>query len=119
VNSRSVARNEGAMRKATASTLLLVALLVSCATTKMNGVEGSRTLLNFLEDGVTTKEEVVLKLGQTSATYETGRILAYRIGSYILLPGMSGANWAVTSHSLVLIFDENDVLRRHSLVPVR
>ncbi|MHC1742920.1 MAG: hypothetical protein AB9873_07795 [Syntrophobacteraceae bacterium] len=111
------------MRKATASTLLLVALLISCATTKMNGIEGSRTLLNFLEDGVTTKEEVVLKLGQTSATYEIGRILTYRIGSndsgYILLPGMSGANWAVTSHSLVLIFDENNVLRKHSLVPVR
>jgi hypothetical protein len=111
------------MRKATASILLLVALLMSCATTKMNGMDGSRTLLNFLEDGMTTREEVILKLGQPSRTYEAERILTYRIGNndtgYFLPDPLKRADWAGTSHSLVLVFDENSVLQKHSLVSVR
>jgi hypothetical protein len=108
------------MKKRRASILLLVALLMSCATANLNA---SKTLLNFLEDGMTTREEVILKLGQPSHAYEAERILTYRIGNndsgYFLLDPLKRADWVGTSHSLVLVFDENNVLRKHSLVSVR
>ncbi len=108
------------MRHSTASILILLGLLVSCATTNPYA---SRTLLDFLEDGMTTKEQVVLRLGQASGTYEAERIVTYRIGEddsgYFVRDRTSAMDWQNTSHSLVLVFDENNVLRRHSLVPVK
>lgn len=108
------------MRNATASILLLFTLLLGCATTNPHA---SKTLLDFLEDGMTTKEEVVLKLGQPSGTYEAEKIVTFRIGKddlgYFVRDRSSGMDWVNTSHSLVLVFDENNILRRHSLVPVK
>lgn len=112
------------MRKAILSTLLLFAFLVGCATTNPNA---SNTLLSFLQEGITTKEEVILHLGQPSGTYEAERILAYRVGKeeagYFLLDRANRieqrGGWAMASHSLVLVFDENNILRKQSLVPVR
>ncbi|MEN6483944.1 MAG: hypothetical protein ABFD98_03580 [Syntrophobacteraceae bacterium] len=112
------------MRKAIPAILLLAALFAGCATT---GPPSSKTLLDFLTDGATSKEDVLLQLGQASGTFESERILTYRIGKddtgYFLLdrlnrPDLRGT-WAMASHSLVLVFDENNILRRHSLVPVR
>lgn len=118
------AGDEGAMRKAIPVILFLTALLAGCATT---GPPSSKTLLDFLKDGVTTKEEVLLQLGQASGAFESERILTYRIGKddagYFLLDRLNRTDqrgtWAMASHSLVLVFDENNTLRRHSLVPVR
>lgn len=112
------------MRKAIPVILFLTALLAGCATT---GPPSSKTLLDFLKDGVTTKEEVLLQLGQASGAFESERILTYRIGKddagYFLLDRLNRTDqrgtWAMSSHSLVLVFDENNTLRRHSLVPVR
>ena len=55
--------------------------LVSCATASPP-VEKSaeKTFLEFFEDGKTTKQMVILKLGQPSGTFEGERILTYRIG---------------------------------------
>lgn len=50
---------------------------------------GQRDLLDFLEDGRTTREDALLALGDPSASYETGRILTYRLarddGGYFLV----------------------------------
>jgi hypothetical protein len=80
-------------------------------------------LLDFLKDGATSKETVVLQLGQPSAQFESGRIFTYRLGleperGYFLREA-GATNWAELKFSLVLVFDGQDILQRHSLVEVR
>ncbi len=51
-------------------------LLAACA----SAPEGHKDVLDFLNDGVTRREDVLLKLGAPTAQYEDSRILAYRLG---------------------------------------
>jgi hypothetical protein len=101
-------------------------LLLGCATPRPGGPVPDKELLDFLEDGKTTKQMVFEKLGQPSGTYENGRILTYRIGNeegkgyYIIGAGPSQAMLFIKSkYSLVLIFSDIGILERHSLVSVR
>ena len=101
------------------SILTLLMLLIGCATT---GILTDKNLLDFLEDGQTTKVAVVLKLGQPSGSFEKEKIITYKIGSddnkgYYLIDRPTG--WGGIKYSLVLIFDDNNVLQKHSLVQVR
>jgi hypothetical protein len=95
----------------------LMAALAGCASTSI----GKQNLLDFLQDGTTTREEVMLHLAEPSATFEGGRILTYRLdrdeGGYTLM-GTKSARWS-GKFSLVLAFDEKGVLRRHALVRVQ
>lgn len=97
--------------------LVLAVLLSGCATPP----QGNVRLLDFLQDGQTTREAVYLQLGEPSGVYENGRILAYRLaedeGGYLLLL-KSGPGWT-GMYSLVLSFSAEGTLLRHSLVRVR
>lgn len=85
-------------------------------------------LLGFLADGKTTKEIALLALGQPSGWFESEKILTYRLGyepkdnRYYLVERkttISGwPTWTVSTFSLVLVFDDTCLLRRHSLVKV-
>ena len=104
-----------------ATGLLSAALLgVGCVTP--NRFHGDPQLLQSIEDGKTTKEAVVLKLGQPSATLESEKFLTYRLGSdpqhgyYILDKAPVG--WAGVKYNLVLVFDAQGLLQRHSLVEI-
>lgn len=92
-------------------------LLAACASQPI----GHKDMLDFLSDGTTRREEVQLKLGEPSAQYESSRMLAYRLGEdqggYVLIG--RGDNWRGVRYSLILLFDADGVLRRHSLVEVR
>lgn len=97
--------------------LFLAVLLGACATTPL----GRSDLLGFIRDGQTTREETYLHLGEPTAFYEGGRIMSFRLGEdgggYFLLaksPGFSGVR-----SSLILVFDESGVLKRHALVQVK
>src|SRR5574341_1130198 len=99
---------------------LILTLLAGCATTRLQPAKTFVTL-DFLEDGKTSKQMVISELGLPSGTPDGGRIFWYRIGSekngvYFLL-----RYWNVrttkTKFNLVLIFDENNVLQKHSLNP--
>lgn len=57
---------------------LLAGLLAGCLSTVPPPADPH--LLDFLRDGQSTKETVVLKLGQPSAALESGHILTYRVG---------------------------------------
>jgi hypothetical protein len=104
--------------------ILISALLAGCATPP-----NARTdLLAFLEAGRTTREEVLLKLGQPSGSFEQDRILTYRIGQYgeqgyyvtspkVVLPAQ-GNSWQNVHFSLVIVFDEQGRLQKHQLVRV-
>lgn len=104
---------------------LVLFLSAGCATLGPARPVSDKGLLDFLEDGKTTMEAVFEKLGQPSGTYEKGRILTYRIGSeegkgYFIEnggPPVYGP-FKKSKHSLVLIFNEQGILERHSLVNV-
>lgn len=109
---------------------LLLVLLAGCWT--MASRQASKTSLDFLEDGKTTKEMVVSKLGPPTGTFEGDRIISYRLektkeGYFVaelrarastqgIPAGLSGSEG---QYSLVLVFDENHVLQKHSLVRVK
>ena len=102
--------------------MLVLGFLVGCATTPIPGA--SHDLLKFLQVGQTTRQEVLLKLGQPSASFEQERILTYRIGEdakqgyYLIIPNAK-MQWQGVHYSLVLVFDSSGVLQRHNLVAVQ
>jgi len=92
----------------------LIGALAACATTPL----GRKDLLSFLEPGVTTRAEVTRKLGSPHASYERGRIVAYRLSedeSGYYAP-RARKSW---QYSLMLVFDANAVLVKRELVKVR
>ena len=106
----------------------LLFLLAGCATTSPPAEKiAEKAFLEFLEDGKASKQAVILKLGQPSGTFEGEKIVTYRIGKddqgYFVVDRQRTAlaltNWTGTRFSLVLIFDEHNILQKHSLVPVR
>lgn len=105
-------------RLAASLAVLLAALLSACATPP----NGRSDLLDFLADGRTQREEVILRLGDPAAQYEGNRIQTWRLakddGGYFLAGGPR-SDWSAAPYSLVLVFDASGVLERHSLVQVR
>ena len=100
---------------------LVVSALAGCAAT----IPGARAdLLTFLRAGETTREEVVLKLGQPSARFEQGRVFTYRVGrdakqGYHVVTQNPRQPWEGVRYSMVLVFDASGVLEKQSLVAVQ
>lgn len=99
----------------------LLALGLSGCSTPIPGA--TPELLSFLQTGQTTREQVLLKLGQPSAAFEQERILTYRIGEdprqgrYVVSP-KAALPWQQVRYSLVLVFDAQGRLEKQSLVTV-
>ena len=92
--------------------------------------------LAFLQDCKTTREQVLLRLGIPTAEFEQQRILAYRVefdpqGVLKLLPRDSfirvtygeatyaqEPRWEGVGANVMLVFNDAQVLVRHSLVPI-
>ncbi len=81
-------------------------------------------LLGPIEDGRTTRQEVLLRLGSPSSAFEGGRILTYDFvvdldGEWRRAGSGRASDWAYPhprTASLVLVFGPDDRLVRHSLV---
>ena len=108
-----------AINKLILFSLVTMLITASCATPAQFG---DPALLDFINDGQTSREQVILSLGQPSAAFENERILTFRIGGgresgYFVrdAPG----TWYETSFSLVLVFGTDGTLESHSLVRVR
>lgn len=108
----------------------LLFLLTGCATSVSR--QANKILLDFLEDGKTTKEMVILKLGAPSGAFEGERIISYRLGrtreGYFVLDQIAEARVQKSpelysgisgTFSLVLVFDESNVLQKHSAVQIQ
>jgi hypothetical protein len=98
-----------------------LSLICGCATAPIPGA--SRDLVGFLDPGRTTREEVVLKLGQPSGAFEQERIITYRLGQddkqgYFIVSQKATMPWQSVRYSLVLVFDEKGVLLRKNMVDV-
>lgn len=102
--------------RALASLCFALLLLGGCA----GNPRGEPDLLGFLQDGSTRREDVYLRLGEPSAQYESGRILAFRLAKDEggLYP-VTTPYWPSESYSLILVFDAQGLLSRHALVQVR
>lgn len=66
-----------------------------------------------LRPGTTTKEEILLQLGEPDYTSEDGRTLAYawtKVGALVIVGGYGSAAAAEVgkSHHLVITFDDNN-----------
>ena len=115
------------LRRLPGLAVILFALAIASCATSDKVVPGARAdLLEFLQDGVTTRTDAVLRLGQPTSVLESEGILTFRIGEdtkqgyYVVGPGTaSGWLWEEARYSLVLVFDEGGVLRKHSLVLVK
>jgi hypothetical protein len=102
--------------------LALVLLLFTGCVTPIAGAK--KDLLEFLRPGHTTREEVLTTLGQPSGVFEQEKILTYRLGhdenqGYYIISPRQLMRWESIRYSLVLVFDSNGVLRKHTLVDVK
>jgi hypothetical protein len=83
---------------------------------------GRSVRLDFLAHDQVTKQEVEKKLGSANANFEHGSVLTYRLAAYktqyYVQPNSDGG-WEGVDYDLVLVFDDNGVMRRHRLVAVR
>jgi hypothetical protein len=78
----------------------------------INDTAYQQTWLPFLQTGKTTKSEVESALGAPHHEFESGRIWAYGlVGSWVIYDN--------PEYSLILVFDSNSLLQKHSLVRVR
>jgi hypothetical protein len=115
------------------SSLALIIVVTSCATPHIQTADTQllfkSDLLGFIQDGITTREEVALKLGIPSAQFEGEKILMYqlrldRAGKWHLVsPQISEytgfREWKEGTYSLVLVFGGDGVLQKHSLVEAK
>jgi outer membrane protein assembly factor BamE (lipoprotein component of BamABCDE complex) len=106
--------------RARASLVLAVALaLAGCASPPPPpGQVLASESLAFLVDGKTTREDVTLRLGLPSRTFESDRIVLYRIGwnAERGAHALDYAPVAAPAYDLVLVFDSAGVVARHALV---
>jgi len=116
------------------SSLVLIIIVASCATAPHIQPTDPQLLfktelLGFIQDGITTREEVVLNLGIPSAQFEGEKILTYQLrvdqagNWHLVTPQINKATgfreWREKTCSLVLVFDGDGVLRKHSLVEAK
>jgi hypothetical protein len=114
-------RWNGALRIGGAALLLG---LVGCATRHDVPEKTKEELLWFLENGKSAKEEVILRLGQPTAQFEGEKILTYRMAlteeeGLVAAPVAGQWGWKLSRYSLVLVFDQANILQKHNLVQVR
>jgi len=112
--------------------LLLILLLSGCAETKLQTVDDSilQQQLALLEDGKTTKEDILIKFGIPSSQFEGERILTYRlrfnqkenrfevVSVEVDRRDPRFREWLQTEYNLVLVFDEKHILQRHSMLRI-
>jgi len=115
-------RVRGCLPFSLATLAMVLLFLTGCATPATPIMGAKKDLLKFLRPDHTTREEVLTTLGEPSQAFEQGKILTYKLGHdekqgfYIY----NGIGWQEEIHySLVLVFDSNGVLHKHSLVDVK
>jgi len=111
--------------------VLALMLLVGCTPPVLQQAESTLLhtgVLAFLEDGRTTREEVLLRLGTPNARFEGERMITYaywktsdgkwfrRARSQVHESGGVPFAYPGPTHNLVLVFTPEGVLSRHSLV---
>ncbi len=100
---------------------ILLALLCGCWTVEKLDPTLTNKYSGFLHDGKTTKQEIIDRLGQANSIYEKGKILIYDVwmekdGRMMLQDREHKDIAAAPKYQLILIFNDNNFLEKHSLV---
>jgi hypothetical protein len=103
-----------------------VGLLASCA----SAPPPKHDSLAFLASGHATLDDVQAHLGSHAVTFEHGHVLAYRLrrtsDGYDVVARtydingdvVWGVDWEGVDYDLVLAFDDDGILREHSLIAI-
>ncbi len=95
---------------------MVLALLCGCVTAQKVDSTAISKHEGFVADGKTTKKEVQDRFGPAQSVYEQGAILVY----YVNLDDHGRISLRQNKNSscdaYVLVFDDHDLLERHSLV---
>jgi hypothetical protein len=100
----------------------LLMIFSGCQTPHVEVAESTimQQYLPYIQDGSTTREDVLLKLGVPSAQYEEERILTYVLrlseNDHLYVVTHKVPSWCPGVYSLVLVFGPDNVLKKHSLV---
>jgi hypothetical protein len=112
--------------------VVIILITASCSNTlQIADTELENKYVPFIKDNVTTRDDIILKLGEPSWTFENGRIFTYRLwldksGIRPLVVDKRGSDSTLAyasiatprQYSLVLIFNANSTLDKHSLVRI-
>ena len=105
--------------------LCVFTLPLGCSPGIINKSELLGQQLRFLETGKTTEQETITRMGTPSNRYEGGRVWTYSLREdtkhhFHLAKDIAESDKAISLvpgiYHLVLFFDENRVLARHSLL---
>ena len=113
--------------------LLVIAVFGCSVTPKTHVVENqpNTDYMPFIRDRITERQEVLARLGEPASTYEGDRIVTYWLqmdeaDTLQVVPVRSmpknkfgSITREVGLHNLVLVFDSDGVLARHSFVLIR
>ena len=83
---------------------LAVVTAIACTPQRKQVNANIVSALEFLQDGKTEKREIIIRFGKSYFSYENGKIIIY---DYYLESDLC---------DLVLVFRQDNVLERHSLV---
>ena len=100
-----------------------IALIISGCAANEHPIPPDESIIEFLEDGVTTKKEAILKLGFPTGQFDGERILTYRLSyskehQWRVREKVVPYDWRAVKYSLVLVFDDNNILEKHSLISI-
>ena len=110
---------------------VVMILMVGCAseTPPAKVAEIEQRHLSFIRDGATSREQALLQLGIPTGTFEGERIMTWRLvynGEEILPLAARHATedprytvWLGPAYNLVLVFDAQNLVQRHSFIEVR
>ena len=114
--------------------LITIIFLCGCATPQVAPIRpedvAAAPLIAFLQEGTTSRQDVLLELGTPAAQFEGERILTYQLRAdsrneiSVFWPRRSEVHpiltdWQRDIFSLVLVFDEAGLLKTYSLVGAR
>ena len=104
--------------------LLCLAFIAGCGAPKLKHIDKNleETWLSSIKDGKTTKEEIILKYGSPVKTFTKENILIYivqfdKAKGFVndIIPSM----YPLGNYHLVFVFDQNDILKKHSFLQTR
>ena len=115
------------------TTVCTIVVLTSCTRAPKTQLIEEETLsakMPFIRDGITSRQEILNRLGEPVSSFENGRIQIYWmeevIGGHLrdirrrsMPKTPDGVGWEMGLHNLVLVYNSDNVLEKHSLVFIR
>ncbi|MGO9136266.1 MAG: hypothetical protein ACLP9S_08385 [Syntrophales bacterium] len=106
--------------------LLCLVFITGCGAPSLRPVDTNleKTWLSFIEDGKTTKAEILLKYGAPVKLFAKESILIYimqpdETKGFINVSGSASREYPRGDYHFVFVFDEHNVLKNHSFLKVK